>query len=65
MENVNEQKETMKNKISNFFEESSVPPTISATASEAIPLAVVNKYLKRIFQSLSRQQVIHNERKSV
>ena len=46
MENVNEQKETMKNKISNFFEESSVPPTISATASVAIPLAVVNKYLK-------------------
>ena len=41
MENVNEQKETMKNKISNFFEESSVPPTISATASVAITLAVV------------------------
>ena len=32
--------ETMKNKISNFFKESSVPPTISATVSAAIPLAV-------------------------
>ena len=32
--------ETIKNKISNFFEESSVPPTISATVSAAIPLAV-------------------------
>ena len=33
--------ETMKNKISNFFEESSVPPAVAATASVAIPLAVV------------------------
>ena len=34
---INEQKETMKNKISNFFEESSV----SATVSAAIPLVGV------------------------
>ena len=38
MENVNEQKETMKNKISNFFEESSVPPTISETVSSGLTL---------------------------
>ena len=38
---ITEPKPTMKDKISNFFEESSVPPTIVATASAAISLAVV------------------------
>ena len=41
MENVNEQKETMNNKITNFFEESSVPPTISAIASVASMAVVI------------------------
>ena len=37
---ITETKPTIKNKISNFFEESSIPPTILATAPAAISLAV-------------------------
>ena len=42
MENVNEQIKSIKNKISNFFEESPVPPpTISETVSSRLTLKSV------------------------
>ena len=41
MENVNEQIKSINNKISNFFEESSEPPTISETVSSRLTLKSV------------------------
>ena len=46
MENVNEQKETMKNKISNFFEESSPATASIAVAVVAIPVVAGILYIK-------------------
>lgn len=46
MEKVNEQKETIKNKISNFFEESSPVTVAIAAAVVAIPVVAGILYIK-------------------